>query len=47
LSLVTAPIIVLSGMVLIVLEVSVAFIQGYVFSTLRVLYLSELNCFSS
>merc|ERR550534_2405869 len=43
LSLVTAPIIVLSGMVLIVLEVSVAFIQGYVFSTLRVIYFSELN----
>merc|ERR1719247_3915671 len=35
LSLTTGPVIVLSGVVLIVLEVSVAFIQGYVFSTLR------------
>merc|ERR1711971_1267118 len=43
LSLTTGPVIVLSGVVLIVLEVSVAFIQGYVFSTLRVIYFSELN----
>ncbi len=39
----TAPIIILSGVVLIILEVSVAFIQGYVFSTLSVMYFSELN----
>lgn len=39
----TGPIIILSGVVLIILEVSVAFIQGYVFSTLSVMYFSELN----
>ena len=32
-----------SGAMLMVLEISVAFIQGYVFSTLRVIYFSELN----
>jgi len=40
---ITTPIIIMSGVVLIVLEVSVAFIQGYVFSTLSVMYFSELN----
>ena len=40
---ITTPIIIVSGVVLIVLEVSVAFIQGYVFSTLSVMYFSELN----
>lgn len=40
---ITTPIIITSGVVLIVLEVSVAFIQGYVFSTLSVIYFSELN----
>ena len=37
------PVIISSGVILIFLEVSVAFIQGYVFSTLRVIYFSELN----
>merc|ERR1712083_771910 len=41
---ITTPIIIIvSGVILIVLEVSVAFIQGYVFSTLSVMYFSELN----
>merc|ERR1712087_823093 len=40
---ITTPIIIVSGVILIVLEVSVAFIQGYVFSTLSVMYFSELN----
>lgn len=43
LTIITTPIILISGIVLIVLEVSVAFIQGYVFSTLSVIYFSELN----
>merc|ERR1712141_136481 len=33
----------MGGLILFFLEVGVAFIQGYVFSTLRVIYLSELN----
>jgi F-type H+-transporting ATPase subunit a len=33
----------IGGLILFFLEVGVAFIQGYVFSTLRVIYLSELN----
>lgn len=43
LTIITTPAILLSGVVLMILEVSVAFIQGYVFSTLRVIYFSELN----
>lgn len=43
LTVITTPIILASGVILIVLEVSVALIQGYVFSTLRVMYFSELN----
>ena len=35
--------ILIGGLILFFLEVGVAFIQGYVFSTLRVIYLSELN----
>ena len=35
--------ILLGGIVLFFLEVAVAFIQGYVFSTLRIIYLSEFN----
>lgn len=38
-----ASFIVIGGLLLYFLEVGVAFIQGYVFSTLRVIYLSELN----
>ena len=33
----------IGGLILFFLEVGVAFIQGYVFATLRVIYLSELN----
>ncbi len=43
LTIVTTPVILVSGVVLMALEVSVAFIQGYVFSTLSVMYFSELN----
>lgn len=43
LTMATAPVILTSGVVLITLEVSVALIQGYVFSTLSVMYFSELN----
>ena len=39
----SASIIIIGGLLLFFLEVGVAFIQGYVFSTLRVMYLSELN----
>ena len=35
--------IIIGGITLFFLEVAVAFIQGYVFSTLRIIYLSELN----
>lgn len=35
--------IVAGGLVLFFLEIAVAFIQGYVFRTLRVIYISELN----
>jgi len=35
--------IVVGGLILFFLEISVAFIQGYVFRTLRVMYISELN----
>jgi len=38
-----ASFIIIGGLLLYFLEVGVAFIQGYVFSTLRVIYLSELN----
>ena len=38
-----ALLIVIGGLLLYFLEVGVAVIQGYVFSTLRVMYLSELN----
>jgi F0F1-type ATP synthase membrane subunit a len=31
------------GLILFFLEIAVAFIQGYVFRTLRVMYTSELN----
>lgn len=40
---VVVSIAIFSGAMLMVLEISVAFIQGYVFSTLRVIYFSELN----
>merc|ERR1711937_1019325 len=38
-----ASFIIIGGLLLYFLEVGVAFIQGYVFSTLRVIYLSELT----
>jgi len=34
---------VVGGLILFFLEIAVAFIQGYVFRTLRVIYTSELN----
>ena len=34
---------IVGGLVLFFLEIAVAFIQGYVFRTLRVMYTSELN----
>ncbi len=40
---VTALVVISSGITLRILEISVAFIQGYVFSTLSVMYFSELN----
>merc|ERR1711935_171423 len=43
LSLSRAIFIILGGLILFFLEIAVAFIQGYVFSTLSVMYFSELN----
>merc|ERR1711936_487553 len=43
LSLVTTGFIIGAGLILFFLEVAVAFIQGYVFRTLSIIYLSEFN----
>merc|ERR1712204_163840 len=43
LSLSRAIFIILGGLILFFLEIAVAFIQGYVFRTLSVIYTSELN----
>jgi len=43
LSLGSLTFIIIGGLILFFLEVAVSFIQGYVFRTLRVIYLSEFN----